>query len=177
MSADTDTRTDTKSGYCSMCRSGSHALCGSPSCRCRGGTHPNRPDAVARRRAAPSNGSASRVMARDASRAADGATTRQKAKVTEPVWELVKADPPAPPPKPQRLTLVERARPFLEELMAQGNHDWHRVVVFPSSMAAGQATGRLRKAYREFEWKGCRVPDIGQSAVYVKWTGGKAKSL
>jgi hypothetical protein len=101
------------------------------------------------------------------------------AKLTKPVWELVRADPPAPPPKPRRLTSVERARPFLEDILAAGSRDWHRLAIFPTTMGAAQTVGRLRKHYSrvEWEWKAARNPDTGQSAVYVRWLGTKAAAL
>ena len=79
--------------------------------------------------------------------------------------------PPHPPPKPKRLTAVERARPFVEQIVAEGDRSWHRFAIFPSSMAAAQNKGRVAKAYREFEFKAVRVAEIGQSALYGRWTG------
>lgn len=167
MTTTTEAPANTKTGWCSMCRSGDHPLCASGSCRCPGfGKHPNRPspdriDKPATPRPTP---------ARTAPKAS-------KPTISAPVWELVKADPPAPPPKPKRLTVVERARPLLEQLMAEGEKSWHRIAVFPSSMGAGQTRTRLAKEYREFEFKAVRVPEISQSAIYVRWTGEKATTL
>lgn len=113
----------------------------------------------------------------DVRRRAQNGSAPAKPRLTEPVWGLVKADPPAPPPKPKKLTAIERARPLLEQIMAEGERDWHRIAIFPSSMAAGQTRGRLTKAYREFEFQAVRVPEISQSAIYVKWTGAKPGPL
>jgi hypothetical protein len=93
------------------------------------------------------------------------------------VWELVKADPPAPPTPKKKPTAVELARPLLEEIMAEGSKDWHRIALFPSSMAAGQNRGRIAKAYREFEFRAVRVAEISQSAIYVRWLGRKPGQL
>ena len=71
--------------------------------------------------------------------------------------------------------MVERARPFVEQLMAEGDRDWHRFAVFPSSIAAGQTRGRVAKAYREFEFRAVRVPEISQSALYGRWVGKRAE--
>lgn len=130
---------------CGSCRRSQHTNCTRPSCSC--------------------------TFARHANRRAGTGDPKPATKLREPVWQLVKADPPAPPPKAKKPTAVERARPFVEEIMAEGDRDWHRFAVFPSSMAAAQTKGRVAKAYREFEFQAVRVPEIGQSALYGRWLG------
>lgn len=154
----TDTRTDAKRGYCTFCRNGTHALCAAPACACPARGHANRPDAKA-----PT--AAGRAGVKRPPRA-------EPTTLAEPVWELVRADPPAPPPRWHRPTAVERARPLLERLAADANREWHRIALFPSRQAASHTKGRLAKAYRrEWEWHAVSVPDAGQSAVYVRWLG------
>ena len=138
---------------CGSCRRSQHTNCTRATCTCPFERHP-------KRRAAASGPEEAKPPAKAA------------AKLREPVWQLVKADPPAPPPpKPKRLTVVERARPFVEQLVAEGDRDWHRFAIFPSSMAAAQTKGRVAKAYPEFVFKAVRVAEIGQSALYGRWTG------
>lgn len=184
----TDVRTDAKAGFCNWCRQGDHAVCASVMCKCTQVAHRNRPKPGADGPAARRNGGGSTPSAQrpadddnplaDVRRRANGAASRPpKAKPTEPVWELVKADPPAPPEKPRRLTVVEKARPLLEQLMAEDLRDWHRIAVFPSSMAAGQTKGRLARRYREFDFRAVRVPEISQSAIYVRWVGKREAQL
>lgn len=149
---------------CGSCRRSQHTLCTKPACGCLFERHPNRraPDTATR---APATGNGT----------APAKPTPPK--LREPVWGLVRADPPPPRPKPKKLTAVERARPLVEQLMAEENREWHRFAVFPSSMSAGQTKGRVAKAYREFEFLAVRVPDISQSALYGRWTGEKPRGL
>ncbi len=174
LTAPADPTHDAKAGFCRWCRNGQHELCASPAgrCGCPYKEHPSRPagsplDDVRER---------ARASAPPRPKRADppATTPPPAAKLVEPVWALVRAEPPAPPPKPRKLTVVEHARPFVEQLMAEGDHEWHRFAIFPSSMGASQTVGRLRKAYREMEFQSVRVADIGQSAAYGRWTG-KAK--
>lgn len=164
-------------GWCRDCRASSHKLCQEPECGCDVGLHPKRRSAEApddpladvRVRARSNGGGDGRPAAVSSRKPGTGKPT---AKLTAPVWELVKADPPAPPPKRQKN--VELARPMLEQLMAEGDKAWHRLAVFPSSMGASQTCGRMRKAYpREWEWLAVKVPEVGQSALYVRWLGAK----
>jgi hypothetical protein len=169
-------RTDAKAGFCQWCRQGDHGVCASPTCTCTQVRHALRPksgdDPLADVRArAQGNGGGSASPPRVIPRERAG-----KAKPAAAVWELVKADPPAPAPKKQRN--VELARPLLEQIMAEGDRAWHRLAVFPSSMGASQTCGRLRKAYpREWEWRAVKVAEVGQSALYVRWLGEKAGVL
>lgn len=140
-------------GLCGYCRAHAHRRCTSATCVCEGHDHPGRATVD------PSGQSPVTTA------------TPAKAKLTKPLWELVRADPPAPPPKPRKLTAVDHARPFVEQLMAEGDREWHRFAIFPSSMAAGQTRTRVAKAYREFEFKAVWVPEVSQSAIYGRWTG------
>ena len=169
---------------CGYCRGRRHQVCRGGSCTCTKGSHPNRRPAPAP--VAPPHPQADALpdaespladverRAQASAAPASKASTPPKAaaKLREPVWQLVKADPPAPPaPKPKRLTVVERARPFVEQIVAEGDRDWYRFAIFPSSMAAAQCRARIAKAYPEFEFKAVRVAEIGQSALYRRWTG------
>ena len=172
--APAEVRRDAKAGYCSRCRNGQHSLCASPAdrCGCPYREHPNRPGA-----SPAADGPLADVERRAQASAAPApkASTppaKAAAKLREPAWQLVKADPPAPPPpKPKRLTVVERARPFVEQLVAEGDRDWHRFAIFPGAQAASQCRARIAKAYPEMEFKAVRVAEIGQSALYGRWTG------
>lgn len=151
---------DAKAGFCSFCRGGNHALCASETCACSQTRHPGRHR---------SGGAARPTPPRPPKAAGKSPPAPPKpARPTEPVWELVRADPPTPPPK-----MAERVRPMLEQLMAEENREWHRVVIFPKPGSAGYVKGRLAKLYpREWEWKAVRLDDVGQSAIYVRWRGG-----
>jgi hypothetical protein len=173
VTAPTQPRTDAKAGYCGMCRRGSHALCASDTCTCTTAIHNGRPKfaRVAPRSATPARPPASSSAASRAS--GTPAARSPEAKLTEPVWELVRADPPSPPPKPRKLTAVERARPFLELILEAATTDWQRVAIFPTTMGAAQVRARVSKAYSkaEWEWRSAKNPDTGQSALYVRWRG------
>jgi hypothetical protein len=131
-----------------MCRRGSCALCASTTCACTtGAEHPNRPAPGAR--STPIRPESSKTTPPPTSQA----PAAPKGKSAEPTWELVKADPPAKPTKPARLTVVDHASPFVEQLVADGSMDWHRLGRFPSPASAGQATTRLRKAFPDCEFK------------------------
>lgn len=172
---DKDSRRDAKAGYCSFCRQGSHALCASSSCRCpQPRRHPRRPTATADRPGAPTNGLAvhTHVHVPPAPPPKKPAKGRP-----DPDFTLVKADPPAPPRPSYRKTLVEKIRPSLEQIMAEGSHDWYRVALY-EGRGAGVAKGRLAKAYRtEWEWRSVWLPETGQSAVYVRWLGTEPAAL
>jgi hypothetical protein len=157
---------DAKAGWCSTCRRGSHALCAAPRCECHrmGEDHPNRPEPGARPiKAAP----------------APAPAAKARAPRTEPVWELVKADPPAPPPKaakPKKLTPAERAQPFLEAIVEDGDLDWHRIALFGTPHAAGRIKAALATEFAEgWEWKSAR-DDQGRPAVFVRWVTGRKES-
>lgn len=163
-------------GLCGYCRARAHKRCTSPSCACDAGLHPGRGTAATAlaedSRADERDDPIADVRARARASQAGAAPPKEtESKLREPVWRLVKVDPPAPPPKPKKLTAVERARPFVEDIMAAGSRDWHRFAIFPSSMGAAQVRTRVAKAFREFEFKSVRVPDIGQSALYGRWNG------
>lgn len=168
--------TDTKAGFCSNCRAGSHALCASPTCSCPDARrHRGRPDYAKvptnQRRPANHNGNRSEI------RGGGLASSPAKAKPTKPVFELVRADPPAP--RSSKTTLVERARPLLEQLMAADERDWHRLAVLPSTAGAGHARARMAKAYgaKEWEFVAARLDEVDQSALYVRWLGVKGRQL
>lgn len=98
------------------------------------------------------------------------------------IFELVEADPPEPPEKPKKpkkLTNAERARPLLEQLMAEGNHKWHRICIHPSPHGAGHLAVVFRKAFPKSEWefKAVSIPEVGQAAVYARWLGEKGGQL
>jgi len=85
-----------------------------------------------------------------------------------PVWGLVRANPPAPPPKKSQL---DQVRILLEEIVAKGSGEWWRLGVFPSRTAAAHMAGRLRKRHSSTEWQfeAVSVPEVGQSALYARW--------
>lgn len=152
---------DAKAGWCSTCRRGAHALCAAPGCECHrmGEAHPNRPEPGARPRAIPP-APAPASSAKPAKPA--------KAKKVEPVWELVKEDPPAPPPIPKKLTPAERVQPFLEAIAEADDKDWHRVVIFGTPHAAGRAKAALAKEFADgWEWKAARDSEQ-RPAVFVR---------
>ena len=91
--------------------------------------------------------------------------------LTAPLFELVRSDPPEKVRKPHRTSLIEKVRPLLEQLMADANEDWHRIALYPKAHAAAPNKGRLAKAYGEFEWRAVRLPEVDQSAIYVRWLG------
>lgn len=161
-----ETATDAKAGWCSNCRREEHAMCASPNCTCPDNRrHRNRPDYAGRASKPPPMG----VLAD-----ARGKAPAAKApKITAPLWELVEADPPAPPEKPRKKTSVELARPMLEEIAATANPKWHRLALFPSPRSAAYTAVQLRKHYSKTEWefRAVSVPDVGQSALYVRWLG------
>lgn len=158
---------DSKAGWCSPCRRESHALCAAPGCECHrmGEDHPNRPEA----RAQPVRAAA--VAPAQSKPAPVKATKATRAPRTEPVWELVKADPPAPPPKPEKpkkLTPAERAQPLLEAIVEAADKDWHRIALFGSTPNAGRVKTQLAKEFPEgWEWKAAR-DDEGRPAVFVR---------
>lgn len=169
-------RTDAKAGYCSNCRSGSCSLCMSSSCSCPDGRkHRNRPDYAK----VPDN------QRRPAPRGAVGGPPRSLTRVPKPaakpevIFELVEADPPVPPPKLRKLTNAERARPLLEQLMAEGNRKWHRICIHHSPHAAGRLAVVFRKAFPKSEWefRAVTIPEVGQGAVYARWLGEKGAQL
>ena len=121
-----------------------------------GEEHPNRPEPAARPKAtppAPAPGSSAKPA---------------KAKKVEPVWALVKEDPPAPPPISKKLTPAERVQPFLEAIAEADDRDWHRVVIFGTPHAAGRAKAALAKEFAEgWEWKSARDSEK-RPAVFVR---------
>jgi len=167
---------------CPDCREGRHGDCTSPKCTCPDARkHRNRPGYAGRQSTngaavAPtrSNGSASAAANGTPPRPTEPppapASNGGKAK---PHWELVRTDPPPDTPPRWKVTLIERARPFLEDIVAAGSRDWHRVAIYPTTGGAGLAAARLAKRYGagEWEWTTRRNPDTGQSAIYVRWTG------
>jgi hypothetical protein len=169
-------RTDAKAGYCAMCRQGTHTLCASDTCTCTTAIHIRRPKfGQAHPELARGNGGGSPSPTRPSP--APAAKPPAKPALIAAVWELVRADPPAPPPKPRKLTAAERARPLLEQLMAEGDRHWHRLALFPSTRLAGNTRGQLVKAYpREWEFKAVALREVGQSSLYVRWLGDKAKA-
>lgn len=65
------------------------------------------------------------------------------------------------------------ARPFLEEILVTGSREWHRIVIFPTANRANFVIARLRSAYSkaEWEWRGAKLLEVGQSAIYVRYIG------
>jgi hypothetical protein len=164
VSATTEVHADQKAGWCTVCRSGNHERCASPPdrCACHGKTHPRRPAAV---RIVPPNGGRS-ASPRPA--APDKAPRKQR---TETTWELVKADPPAPKPKPvkpKKLSPIERAQPLLEAIAEAGDNDWWRIAICGTPAAAGRIRRVLSKEFPEgWEWKASRDED-DRPAVFVR---------
>jgi hypothetical protein len=149
-------RLDVEPGRCRPCRDGRCAACASDSCSCPDKRkHRSRPGFAGRTNGAPAS-------------PANGSGDSQLA---APVFQLVKADPPEKVRKPSRTSLIEKVRPLLEQLMAAGERDWHRIALYPKARAAAPNKGRLAKAYGEFEWRAVRLPEVDQSAIYVRWTG------
>ena len=97
-------------------------------------------------------------------------TNGDKPQLDKPVFELVKATPPDPPPK--NVTITERVRPFLEEILEKDDRDWYRLAIYPGT-GAGQGTARLTKTYsnKEWEFRSVQLREVGQSAIYVRWIG------
>lgn len=160
--------TDAKAGWCSNCRREEHNMCASPKCSCPDKRrHRNHPDYASRdtRQGPPPMGVPSDAR---------GRAPTETPKLKKPVWELVQADPPAPPEKPRKKTAVELARPLLEEIASSANSEWHRLAVFPAPRSAAQTRTRLSKAYSKADWefRAASIPDVGQSALYVRWLGG-----
>lgn len=88
----------------------------------------------------------------------------------EPIFDLVKADPPAP--KPKRVPLAEQLRPLLEQLVSGGDDTmgvWYRIVLYPTARGAAISRGRAQKAYSKgWEWQSARIDEVDQSALYVR---------
>jgi hypothetical protein len=149
----------TKTSKSSMCRDGSHALCAVDRCGC--GCH--RGVKPRSRRATPEHNG-------------NGAEPVKPAplRFQSPVIELVKADSP----DRQRKTygspkLVELVRPLLEQILVAGEREWYRCVLFPGTRRAGMNCWRLQKRYgsAEWEWRFVPLPEVDQSAIYVRWIG------
>lgn len=173
-----DRPTDAKAGFSTMCRRDDHDMCTMAGARCTCECH------GAARRFLAANGNR---KAASSSAAAVGAVrpvqnpeptppirgvtpAGARAKPGDPVFELVKADPPEPP---RKKTVAEFVRPLLEEILVAGDHDWYRIVVFPSPNRANFVLAKLRKAFSstEWEWRGVKIAEVGQSAIYVRWAG------
>ncbi|MFP5376920.1 MAG: hypothetical protein ACLGIO_09090 [Acidimicrobiia bacterium] len=176
--------TDAKAGRCQPCREGHHVLCASDTCACPDRRRHTRRPSYGRTNGSPARAGASPAPPRPAPapRPTPPRSLNRQAKPAGPaevVFELVEADPPAPPAKPKRLTNAERARPLLEQIMAEGRTKWQRLAIHPSARGAGQLVGAFRKAYPPSEWefKAVAIPEVGQSAVYVRWLGEKATVL
>lgn len=137
------------STLCGYCRGRNHKACTSATCSCEGPSHPQRPGATPPRVGRPA-----------------GTTTSAK---VEPVWELVKAAPPAPPPK--KPTPAELAQPFLESIVEAGDRDSWRIALFGTAIAATKARKALAEAFPE-EWAFTSSRDEeGRPAVFVRWLG------
>lgn len=118
-----------------------------------GEDHPNRPEA----RPTPAPAAAPVAKAKPA-----------KVVKPAPVWELVKAAPPAPPPKPKKQTPAELAQPMLEAIVEAGDTDWWRIALFGTPHAAGRAKALLAKEFpEEWEWTSTRDEE-GRPAVFVR---------
>lgn len=130
--ATTDTaRTDAKAGVCSMCRSGTHALCARGDCvcpasTCRGRRYRDKQRAEVNPAPAPIQ------------RARKAAPAPAK---DRPVFRLVKEAPPAPA---RKVGLSDHLLPLLVEIPGD-DFDWYSVAETPSPRAAGHMVGRCRK--------------------------------
>lgn len=128
-----------RSEVCGSCQRSEHTNCTRPSCGCPFERHPNR-------------------------RSAGASATAKK----EPLWELVKEDPPEPLAKAKKLTPGERVEPMLATIVEAGDaHEWHRVAVFGTPHAAGRAKWVLEKECPEWEWKSTR-DRANRPAVFVR---------
>lgn len=157
---------------CGYCRARKHRACTRADCGCTQGLHP--------KRATPGRDASPLADVRDRARAsappAPAPTTSAPAAKTaaakvEPVWELVKAAPAAPPPKPRKPTPAELVKPMLDTIVEAGDRDSWRVALFGTSIAAGHARKALAKAFPEqWAWTSGR-DDEGRPAVFVRWLG------
>jgi len=163
---------DAHAGYCANCRAHNCTLCASDRCACPDRRrHRNRPSYAGR--AEQVGAELSRPKAPMGTSTAGRAPSRVRPVPSQAVWELHRAEPPAPPPA--RSNLAEKARPLLEEIAAADSHEWYRLAIWPSTRGAGQARGRLRKAFgREWEWRAVRL--VEQSALYVRLIGTERRA-
>lgn len=197
-------RTDAKAGYCVRCRNGSHVLCASQPdrCGCPYGEHPNRPepspaaaapDPEDSERPGPAAQAHTCGYCRNRNHRACRSTTcscstgqhpnRHTGSTpatpkpqgrSEPVWELSREDPPAPPPKPKKLTPAELAQPLLDAIVATsratGTRDSYRIALFASTYAAGQIRKRLEAAFSAEVWEFSSTRDRkGRPAIFARW--------
>jgi hypothetical protein len=87
---------------------------------------------------------------------------------TEPVWELVKEEPPGPPPRPKKLTPAERVQPFLEAIVEARDPEWHRVALFGHITGARGARTKLAREFgAPWQWKATNDHN-GRPALFVR---------
>lgn len=134
----TDVVTNTKAGWCSMCRSDMHSLCASAVCTC--------PD-MRRHRQRPGFGSVTPIdQNRKANRSArppqaKEATVADTPVQAEPIIELVAEDPPE---KPTKTTVIDQVVALIQQPgLVRGK--LYRVAVMPTTRAAGVLATRLSK--------------------------------
>ncbi len=152
--------TDAKAGFSSMCRRGDHAQCKTAQARCICDCH-----AAARRMLGRTPPPKPRTRTEPTPPQPPRSLIRKAGQKPPPVFELVKADPPAPPEKERRKTLTELVRPLLEEILVARDRDWYRVVLFHTARQASMNVKRCRDAYSKTEWEWRAV----KLALYVRW--------
>lgn len=156
-------------GMCKSCKDGHCSVCASDDCTCADRRKHTRRPSYGRVGVAHTNGNMSSSVRRLA--AVNGESPAPA--LVEPHIELVRSDPPEKPKKVKPLSLVEKVRPLLEQLMAEDNHERHRIVLFAGAKRAAHNRSRLAAAYGEFKWEAFAIPEVDQSAIWVTWTGAR----